>query len=130
MKGVSTLENLQVPWNEINGPHGCRPAVEDIGDGIETFIGRGSQIRRIFEYAAVIPILDGKRDSEIVGVEVPRKPVSLFDNIDNDIRKRISVAKETVSAERALDERLERVILIDRAKARFGAKIDRRNKGV
>ena len=77
-----------------------------------------------------MPVLYGKRDGEIVGVEMPGKPSALLDDLDDDIGKGIGLTKEAVRTKRTLYEKLEWVIFIDGTKTRLGAEIVGRNEGV
>ena len=53
-----------------------------------------------------MPVLYGKRDGEIVGVEMPGEPSALLDDVNDDIGQWIGVTKKPVRTKRMLYEQL------------------------
>ena len=130
VKRIAPLKNLQVTRCQRQGAHLVGAVVEHRPDCLERFIFGCPQIRRIFEHPAFLAVLDGQRDGEIVGIEMPWEPVPLFHHVDDHIGKRVGIAVEMLGLERGTDELLEWRKFIDGTKPVFGAEMIRRHKGV
>ena len=120
---------MQVAGLKIQSVNPVRGVVEHPLHRVEV-LATAANIRHVFEAAAGLAVLYCKRYREVVGVEVPRKAVALFGDVDNDVRERVGVAVEGGLLESALDEGIESRVIVNSPQRAGGGKVVGGDKGV
>ena len=114
VEGVAAAEDLQVARLEVENLHPVGCAIQDAGDFSEVLVAL-ADAGRILEGAASLGILYGERHSEVIGVEVPGKAVSLLGHVDDDVGQWIGVAVEVTLLEAVLDKAVKALTVVDGA---------------
>ena len=127
---ITALEYLQVTRLQAQCAHQTGVAVQHRLHAGIVFVGRCAQVRTVFKVAATLGVLQRQRDSEVVGIEMPRKAVAGLGQIDDHVSQRVGVRKKARRLQRLLDERREGVPVVDRPQNAVGAKMVGRHKRV
>ena len=132
MERITALEYLQVTRFQHQPLNPIRPVLQHSLHRVKAFVGRGSQVRYIFEIAARRAILDRQCHGVIVGVEMPGKAIAVVDHVDDHICKRIVVTEKPGFrlAKCGADKGHESGPLVDGAQRAVGTEIIGRDEGV
>ena len=94
MQGITTAENLQVPWHQLKPPDEAFIPVQNPLNARIVLVRGGSQGGAVLEGTPLLGILNREGDGVVVGVEMPRKSVAFLGEIDDDIRQRVAITME------------------------------------
>ena len=120
---IAPAEDLQIAGVQYERAHTIALAVQNRFHSFDILVVGSARVRHIFEGAAVLAVLNGNGHRVVVGVEVPWESAAGFDDIDDDIGERVSVAMELFLLQRLLDEADEGLPLVDRPERAIGAEI-------
>lgn len=76
MHRVATLEQLQIPLDQVEFPYAVSATLQHMLDVIEVLLAGFANVGNVFEHATALGLLDQDRHGEFVAIEVPRKVVA------------------------------------------------------